>query len=155
RDPSIGQGIFIFCAGAAAAATMLLPGVSGSLLQLLIGSYSTYIAAVKEVNVLVLIVFLIGAIVGIVLMARAIGYLFRKHYHFTHALIGGLVIGSVVVIWPWDVDPLGHVKGLVVAAVCALVPWWIHRLQARLRLDQPLESQASLTGDDASDSRHP
>ena len=136
RDPSLAQGIFIFAAGAAAAATMLLPGVSGSMLQLIIGSYSTYIAAVKDVNVLVLAIFLAGAILGIVAMARTIGFLFRKHYYLTQALIGGLVIGSIVVLWPWDLGIAGQLKGVVVAAVCALVPWWIHRLQTKLRPSQ-------------------
>ena len=124
--------IVIVVAGAVSAATMLLPGVSGSMLQLVIGSYSTYIFAVKEVDVLLLFLFLSGAIVGIVVMARIIGYLFRTHHGLTQSLIGGLVIGSVIVLWPWQLPLADQLIGLVVAAICALLPWGIHRLQLRL-----------------------
>jgi len=134
RDPSVLQAFYLVGAGAASAATMLLPGVSGSMLQLLLGTYSTYISAVKEINTLVLGLFLVGAVAGIISMARIISYLFRNHFVLTQALIGGLVIGSIVVIWPWQLDNIAQVKGIGVAAICALLPWYIHRLQMNAQL---------------------
>jgi len=127
RHPNLIEGVYIFVAGAAAAATMLLPGVSGSMLQLLIGSYSTYIVAIKEANLPLIAIFLAGAVVGITIMARTIGYLFRTHYALMQALIGGLVIGSMIAIWPWQLSAQGQLGGIVVALICALIPWWIHR----------------------------
>lgn len=99
-DPGVFQMLWIFLAGALASATMVVPGISGSFLQLLIGSYSTYITAIKDVNLAVLIPFMSGGIIGIAAMAKLISALFRKHYHGTLLAIAGLVLGSVVVLWP-------------------------------------------------------
>jgi len=130
REPDFLQGVFIFASGAAAASAMLLPGVSGSMLHLLIGSYSTYIAAIKEINGGVLAIFIAGALVGIAVMAKAIGWLFRHHFQLTQSLIGGLVIGSMFAIWPWQLDMPGQFKGVGVAAIAAVLPWLIHRARA-------------------------
>jgi putative membrane protein len=127
RDPSFLQGAYIFGAGAIAASAMLLPGISGSMLHLVIGSYSTYIAAIKEINTAVLAIFIAGAIVGIAVMAKAINWLFRHYYDLTQALIGGLVIGSMFAIWPWQLDMAGHLKGIGLVVIGAAMPWLMHR----------------------------
>ena len=110
---------------------MLLPGVSGSLFQLVIGTYSTYITAIKEVNLTVLALYIAGAIVGLAFMARLIGALFRTHFKMTQAVIGGLVIGSVVIIWPWQVGMAGHLLGIAIAGAAAAVPVLVHKAGAR------------------------
>ncbi|WP_119394870.1 DUF368 domain-containing protein [Salinibius halmophilus] len=121
-SPVGGQWLFIFVAGIVAAATMLIPGISGSMLQLLIGSYATYITAVKTLNWPVVLVFFAGAIIGIVAAAKIMNTLFNKFYQAMQALIGGLVVGSIIVLWPWQQDLGTQGLGLLIAFVMAGVP---------------------------------
>jgi len=99
-DPTPLEMLWLATGGAMAAATMVVPGISGSFLQLILGTYSTYISAIKDLNFMVLVPFGAGAVIGIVFMANVISKLFRHYYHATLLAIAGLVIGSVVALWP-------------------------------------------------------
>lgn len=126
-NPVSWQWLFIFAAGVVAAATMLVPGISGSMLQLLIGSYGTYITAVKTLNWPVIWVFFGGAVLGIVAAAKVMNFLFTRFYQPMQAMIGGLVVGSIIVLWPWQQDLATQGFGLLIALVLALVPLGLQR----------------------------
>lgn len=116
---------FIFIAGVVAAATMLIPGISGSMLQLLIGSYATYITAIKSLNWPIILVFFAGAVLGIIVAAKVMNRLFYRYYQAMQALIGGLVLGSVIVLWPWQLAWFTQLQGAILAAVMAAMVVWI------------------------------
>lgn len=108
--------LWIFLAGCAAAAAMVIPGISGSLLLLLIGMYSTFVSAVTHMNLPILITAALGVGAGILLIARLISWLLQRWHRATYAAILGLVIGSVVVLWPG----LPQSWGIFVCAICVL-----------------------------------
>ena len=60
-----------------------------------------------------------GCAVGIVTFAQVLGWLFKKHYDATIAVLIGLMIGSLRKIWPWKetletvVDRHGELKPVV------------------------------------------
>lgn len=83
-----------------AAVAMIIPGVSGSFVMMLLGVYSTVIAAVKDFNLMIIIPCAIGAVLGIILGARLISTLLKKYSLMVYSLIMGLVIGSVYAILP-------------------------------------------------------
>ncbi|MBT8217674.1 MAG: DUF368 domain-containing protein, partial [Acidimicrobiia bacterium] len=56
-----------FVAGGIAICAMILPGVSGSFLLLMMGMYEAVIGAVNDRDLLVLAVFLVGAVIGLAL----------------------------------------------------------------------------------------
>jgi len=103
-----------------ASATMVIPGVSGSFVLLLIGMYSTFINAASTLNLTVLAVLVPGFAVGIVLVSKVINFLLSRYHGVTYWAINGLVLGSVVAIWPrteaggWVVpdDAMGIIAGL-------------------------------------------
>lgn len=97
---TLASGLLIFGAGVVASATMVVPGISGSFVLLLIGMYSTFIRAVGDLNIPVLAVLLPGFAVGIVLVSKGIGFLLSRFHGVTYWAIIGLVLGSVVAIWP-------------------------------------------------------
>lgn len=82
-----------------AAVAMIIPGVSGSFVMMLLGVYSTVIAAIKDLDFMI-IPCAIGAVLGIVLGARLISTLLKKHSLMMYSVIMGLVIGSVYAILP-------------------------------------------------------
>ena len=101
-DPS--TYLFLLFAGFVTSAAMILPGISGSLLLLLMGAFGTVINAVTEFHIDILVVVSIGIGLGVILMSKVISYLLSEYPVATYAVIIGLVIGSIVVIFPgWPV----------------------------------------------------
>lgn len=98
----------ILC-GAVAGGTMLLPGVSGSMVLLIFGQYhlfKSYLASVTtfQPDVLISLFFMgIGILLGIVISAKLTGYFLKKYHRGTLSVILGLIIASSIVLIPLDV----------------------------------------------------
>ncbi|AOV07268.1 DUF368 domain-containing protein [Sporosarcina ureilytica] len=90
----------LFLAGWAGSMAMLLPGISGSFILLLLGVYSTAISALSNLNLPIIIVIGSGVIVGFIVSSKVIRYLLERFKYGTFAVVIGLIIGSVFVIYP-------------------------------------------------------
>ncbi|GIV63536.1 MAG: DUF368 domain-containing protein [Chloroflexota bacterium] len=90
-----------FLSGMIAICAMILPGISGAFILVLLGKYQDVLAAVTNLDIPRLIVFLLGAVVGISLFSRVLGWLFRRFHDATIALMIGLMLGSLRKLWPW------------------------------------------------------
>lgn len=105
---SVGTVIKMFVIGVIAAATMVIPGVSGSMIMMILGYYNMIIDTVNSfVNALkafdipamldtfvVLIPFGLGVVVGFVAVAKLIEYLLKKFPLITYWAIIGLIVAS-------------------------------------------------------------
>lgn len=105
--------LLLFLVGIIAAATMVIPGVSGSMVLILLGYYnriletlSNFIRGVLSVNFqtmldnfIPLFPFGIGVLLGIALVAKLIEWLFVKYPSVTYAGIIGLVAASPFAIF--------------------------------------------------------
>jgi len=92
--------IGLFLAGWAGSMAMLLPGISGSFVLLLLGVYSTAIGALSNLNLPIMAVIGAGVIVGFIVSSKIISYLLTHFTYITFAVIIGLLIGSVFVMYP-------------------------------------------------------
>ncbi len=92
--------IGLFFAGWAGSMAMLLPGISGSFVLLLLGVYSTAIGALSNLNLPIIAVIGAGVIVGFIVSSKIISYLLTHFTYITFAVIIGLIIGSVFVMYP-------------------------------------------------------
>ena len=98
--------ITLFIVGIIAAATMVIPGISGSFVLMLLGYYEPIINTIKDFthlnniasNLAILIPFGIGVLVGIVLIAKLIEYLLAKHEVPTYFMIIGFILASIISI---------------------------------------------------------
>ena len=110
---------FIFVSGAIAICAMILPGISGSFILVLLGMYKFILAAVGDLNIAVLIVFLIGAAVGIITFSNILSWLLKKFHNITIALLAGFMVGSLNKVWPWKkvtetfTDSHGEIRPLI------------------------------------------
>ncbi|WP_168413067.1 DUF368 domain-containing protein [Bacillus salacetis] len=95
-----GTYVLLFFSGFIASAAMILPGISGSFILLIIGIYSTVISSISNFQLDVIFVVGIGIILGIIVMSKLIKFFLENYSSGTYALIIGLVIGSIVVIYP-------------------------------------------------------
>lgn len=94
---------FIFLSGAIAICAMILPGISGSFILLLLGKYAYIMGAVSELNIPVLVIFALGAGIGIICFSHFLSWLLKKFYMPTIALLSGFMLGSLLKVWPWKV----------------------------------------------------
>ena len=95
------SSIYIFVCALLASSAMILPGISGSLILVILGVYEYLIESLIDYNFYVISTFIIGAIVGLLLLSKILKKLFLRHKDSTFSIMLGLVIGSVVNIWPW------------------------------------------------------
>lgn len=91
---------YMFISGFIAAATMILPGISGSFILLVMGSYSLVIQSVATLNVPILSVVGLGAIVGIFSTSKAIDYFLKRFPGPSYYAILGLLVASIPLLWP-------------------------------------------------------
>ena len=110
---------FIMLSGAIAICAMILPGISGAFILLLLGKYAYIIGAVSTFNIPVLLLFAVGAVVGLISFSHLLSWLLARHHGMTVALLTGFMVGSLNKIWPWKevletyTDSHGAVQPLV------------------------------------------
>jgi len=97
---TLGNYLFLFFSGWIASSAMILPGISGSLVLLLLGVYPTVINAISSWNISVILTLGLGVVIGIIITSNLIQFLFSKFSALTYAVMIGLVFGSVIVIFP-------------------------------------------------------
>lgn len=101
---------FIFLSGAIAICAMVLPGISGSFILLILGKYQFIMERITEIvsgvnlasNILVMAIFLIGAVVGIISFSKFLHWLLARWHKETLIVLAGFIIGSLVKVWPWS-----------------------------------------------------
>lgn len=91
-----------FVAGAIAICAMILPGISGSFILLMSGMYAPVLLAVTQLQVGVLLLFMLGCIVGLLSFSRLLNWLLAHYHDASLALLIGVVIGALYRIWPWQ-----------------------------------------------------
>ena len=94
--------LFVLFSGIIASAAMILPGVSGSLILVILGVYAYLIKSIDNLEFIVIFTFILGAIIGLLGFSRILKYLFKNHRNVTYTIMLGLVIGSIEKVWPWN-----------------------------------------------------
>ncbi len=94
---------YILLSGALAICAMILPGISGSFILVLLGSYHIVLSAIKDRDLFIIFLFGVGCIVGLLTFARILKYLFSKFKQITIAVLTGFMIGSLYKVWPWKI----------------------------------------------------
>ncbi len=150
---SFGEVIKLLFLGALASATMVIPGVSGSMILKLMGYYEPVIASIKGLtsslfagnwsavlaNVGILLPFGIGIVIGIFAIAKLIEVLIAKYKGWTYAAILGLVTASpVAILMATDMTGVTFVTVLVSLATFAVGYVVAYVLSPK---DEPLSKQ--------------
>jgi putative membrane protein len=143
-DPSL---LVFFLSGALAICAMILPGISGSLILVLVGMYGAVLGAVTDRDLISVGVFVLGAIVGLALFSQILHWALARHRDLILAILVGLMAGSLRILWPWPdgVDssaiaaPTSDLGWAILAAVIgAGFVLVIARLAGTREADQPV-----------------
>lgn len=122
-DGSLINYLILFGLGAIGGATMIFPGISGSMVMLVLGKYElirNYIANITtfETDIIIkLAIFGIGALVGLVLCSKILSNLLKKNKGKIMSLILGFIIASALIL-PMNLE--GTIT-LTTEKVCGLI----------------------------------
>ena len=94
--------VSVFFAGAVAISAMLLPGISGSFLLLILGMYQPVISALVNVDLVTIGLFALGCFCGLLVFSRLLEALLARAQRATMAILYGFLLGSVIMLWPWQ-----------------------------------------------------
>ena len=111
-DMNVGQAFVMVLLGMVASGTMIIPGVSGSLVLMLLGYYKAVTGALKTFGhalvhfdfaamgqpLLMLLPFLLGIVLGIFGVAKLIEWLTAKYPTATYCGVLGLVVASPIAL---------------------------------------------------------
>lgn len=146
-EPSLGMAVILFFVGIIASATMIIPGVSGSMVLMIMGYYygilngiKLFFEALKSFDITglfsqcaVLVPFGIGVIIGIFGVAKLINYLFGAHGVSTYCAIFGLILASpFAIIYQSEayksVSTVSIIVGAVLMIVCAVAAYFMSKI---------------------------
>jgi putative membrane protein len=120
--------VMLFVAGLAGASAMILPGVSGGYLLLLLGQYVPILSAVDQFKLAikarditaamepalsVLVPVGLGVVAGVVIVGNLLKWLLHRYREATLGVLLGLLMGSVVGLWPFKQGVAAEVGKLI------------------------------------------
>ena len=94
--------LYIFMSGIIASSAMILPGISGSLVLVILGVYTYMIKSLDNLELVVIFTFIFGSLIGLLSFSKILKYLFKNYRDLTYTIMLGLVIGSIEKAWPWN-----------------------------------------------------
>lgn len=109
-------GWYLFC-GFCIALSVIAPGMSFSTLLMPLGLYTPLVEGIGNLDFSVLIPAGIGALITVILLAKAIDSLMNRHYSIVFHGIIGIVIAATIVIIPFKSFTVG-IKEAVINIVC-------------------------------------
>ena len=93
---------YILICGIIASSAMILPGISGSLILVILGVYKILVEALDNLDIKIISSFLVGAVIGLISFSKILKWLFKNYKSLAYSIMLGLVIGSIEKIWPWN-----------------------------------------------------
>ncbi len=151
-DHSIGTILLMIPLGAIASSTMVIPGISGSMILMLLGYYNSVINAMNDLragdwsSLAILLPYVVGLLVGIVFIAKLMNFLLKKHAALTFCAIFGLVIGSPVALLMQNREcfQLANAGNWIACIVCLVIgfaiAWFMASLDGKQSADKPEEA---------------
>lgn len=116
--PSSFSNSYLILAGFLMSTGIVIPGISKTVILMMLGIYSSYLSAISTFNFAILIPLGIGLILGSIIFMYIINFLFSYFKSYTYFLILGFVLGSVFVIFPGFRFSFEYVLGILLSGIC-------------------------------------
>ena len=95
---TVGSAVRLLLSAAVAAACMIMPGISGSMVMVLLGVYTSVLTAISSLNIPILVPVAVGVLIGIFAGAKIIDICMKRYEQQTYFAILGLIAGSILPI---------------------------------------------------------
>ena len=134
-DNSIFTNISLFFIGIIYAATMVIPGVSGTAIMMLIGYYDLILTIISNLtnfnyifsNSNLIIPLSIGFVFGIISISRLMNYLLKKHEIITYYGIIGLVLSSILILFSKTFNSYYSITQIIIGLILLVIGYLITR----------------------------
>lgn len=111
------NNLYLILSGFVMSMGVVVPGVSSSVLLMILGTYNLYLEAVSSINLFILIPMGIGLIIGGFIFLKLIKYCLDNFFAQTYYSILGFVISSIFVLFPgFSLDITG-----IICIICFLL----------------------------------
>ena len=132
-DTSFISMLKMFGVGILASATIVIPGVSGSFLLMVMGYYEPLLKIINEItsltnlynNVVVMIPFGIGLVIGAIAIAKLIDFCLNKYPIKTYYVIIGFVVASIIEVFmsvfEYSYTLMTMIIGLILMVMSAVI----------------------------------
>lgn len=101
----------------------IIPGISASIILMYMGAYEVVISAISNLQIVLIFYLGIGFVLSILLFAKIISILFEKAYGMTYYTILGLVLGSVISIFPGFEMSIYYLMNLLILILCCTISY--------------------------------
>lgn len=125
-----GIGWYIFC-GFCIALSVIIPGMSFSTLLMPLGLYTPLVTGIGNFDFAVLLPAAIGAVVTVILLAKAASALMDRYYSIAFHSIIGIVIAATLVIIPFGAFTAG-VAECITSIICLVAGGVVSLLMGKL-----------------------
>lgn len=113
----------LILAGVLMSSGIVIPGVSKTVILMMLGLYQVYLSAIASLNLSILLPMGIGLLIGGILFLCLINFLFKFAKSYTYFGIIGFILGSIFVIYPgftFDMQGIISIILLVVSFIVGL-----------------------------------
>ena len=93
------NSFLLVLAGLLAFAAFLLPGISGSLVLVILGVYGNVTTAIKEIDLIFLAPFIVGMVISFLALPAQIIKRINDNEIKTKVFFSGLILGSIPAVW--------------------------------------------------------
>ena len=110
----------LILAGIAMSSGIVIPGVSKTVILIMLGLYETYLSAISTLNLTILIPIGIGLLIGGIIFLSIINFLFKYLKSYTYFGIIGFILGSIFIIYPgfsYDIHGIISILLLIISFV--------------------------------------
>lgn len=111
----------LILAGVLMSAGIVIPGVSKTVILMMLGIYQLYLSAIASLNLSILLPMGIGLIIGGTLFLCLINFLFKFVKSYTYFGIIGFILGSIFVIYPGFSTDIHGIVSIVLLIISFIV----------------------------------
>lgn len=113
--------IYLIISGFLMSIGIVVPGVSSTIILMILGIYPLYLNSVAILYLPVLIPMIIGIVLGSLIFMKIIKYLLEKFYFQTICCIIGFTLGSIFVLLP----EIQSLIDIIISFLCVLFGYYI------------------------------
>lgn len=116
----------IFFVALLAGSIAFIPGISFTFILILLGQFGYLTAAIAEFNMIAILIFTLGFLLGIIGFSRLLSHFLTKFRRPTLAILTGIMLGFLNKVWPWRevLEFATNRKGIQVPAFDrSILPW--------------------------------
>ncbi len=129
------NSIILFILGIVDAITMIIPGISGTAILMMLGYYDIIINSFSTFtnitlltfNLSILIPFIIGLVIGIIILAKIISFLLNKYQTSSYFAIIGFTISSILILIKIVLQNYYDLSEIIIAVILLVIGYFISK----------------------------